>query len=42
MEPKVTESDCGKNVELKVELTFRRRNSTLWNSFESSLSGVDL
>ena len=29
---------CG----IKVELTFRRRNSTLSNSFESSLSGVDL
>ena len=29
---------CG----IKVELTFRRRNSTLWNSFESSLSVVDL
>ena len=28
---------CGINV----ELTFRRINSTLWNSFESSLSGVD-
>ena len=28
---------CG----IKVELTFKRINSTLWNSFESSLSGVD-
>ena len=28
---------CG----IKVELTFRRINSTLWNSFESSLSGAD-
>ena len=41
MELKVIQFDCGKNVELKWKLTFRRINSTLWNSFESSLSGVD-
>ena len=26
---------------IKVELTFKRINSTLWNPFELSLSGVD-
>ena len=26
---------------IKVELTLRRINSTLWNPFEPSLSGVD-
>ena len=41
MELKVIQPDCGKKCEIKVELTFRRINSTLWNSFESSLSGVN-
>ena len=40
-----TESDSvrlWKKCGIKVELTFRRTNATLWNSFESSLSGVDV
>ena len=41
MELKVIQSDCGKKRGIKVELTFRHINSTLWNPFEPSLSGVD-
>ena len=40
MELKVIQSDCGTKCGIKVELTFRRINFTLWNLFESSLSGV--
>ena len=41
MKLKVTEADCGKKRGIKEELTFRYINSTLWNSFVSSLSSVD-
>ena len=41
MKLKVIQSDCGKKCGIKVEGTFRRINSTLWNLFESSLSSVD-
>ena len=41
MELKFIKIQLWKKCGIIVELSFRRINSTLWNSFGSSLSGLD-